>query len=140
MSFAPASAALAQAAAAPEARENVAQGNEQISGTVTLSAALNAKAGPTDTVFVLARAAQGPKMPLAVMRKQVKDLPLKFTLDDSMAMSPQMKISSFDQVVVVVRVSKSGNAMPQPGDLQGMSAPIKPGTNGLKVSIDTVVQ
>ena len=131
---------LAQAAAAPEARENVAQGNEQISGTVTLSAALNAKAGPTDTVFVLARAAQGPKMPLAVMRKQVKDLPLKFTLDDSMAMSPQMKISSFDQVVVVVRVSKSGNAMPQPGDLQGMSAPIKPGTNGLKVSIDTVVQ
>ena len=131
---------LAQATAEIEAPQSAAPGNERISGTVTLSSALNGKAAPTDTVFVLARAAQGPKMPLAVMRKQVKDLPLKFSLDDSMAMSPQMKISSFDQVVVVVRVSKTGNAMSQPGDLQGMSSPVKPGSNGLKVSIDTLVQ
>lgn len=133
-------AKLAQADTAPETKQNVAQGNEHISGTVTLSSALNGQVSPTDTVFVLARAAQGPKMPLAVMRKQVKDLPLQFSLDDSMAMSPQMKLSNFDQVVVVVRVSKSGNAMPQQGDLQGMSAPIKPGSSGLKISIDTVVQ
>jgi len=131
---------VAQAAQEPEAKQSVAQGKERISGTVTLSSALNGKASPTDTVFVLARAAQGPKMPLAIMRKQVKDLPIQFALDDSMAMSPQMKLSNFDEVVVVVRVSKTGNAMPQPGDLQGMSSPVKPGSGGLKVSIDTVVQ
>ena len=131
---------MVQEAPAPEPKQNVAQGKERISGTVTLSSALSSKASPTDTVFVLARAAQGPKMPLAILRKQVKDLPLQFSLDDSMAMAPQMKLSNFDEVVVVVRVSKSGNAMPQPGDLQGLSNPVKPGTSGLKVNIDNLVQ
>jgi cytochrome c-type biogenesis protein CcmH len=133
-------AKVTQTAPMPEARQSVGQGKERISGTVTLSAALKAKTTPNDTVFVLARAAQGPKMPLAAVRKQVKDLPLQFTLDDSMAMSPQMKLSNFDEIVVVVRVSKSGNAMPEPGDLQGTSSTIKPGSTGLKISIDTVVQ
>jgi cytochrome c-type biogenesis protein CcmH len=77
---------------------------------------------------------------LAILRKQVQDLPIQFALDDSTAMAPQMKISNFDEVVIVVRVSKSGNAMPQPGDLQGMSSPVKPGSSGLKINIDTVVQ
>ena len=113
-------------------------GKEGITGTVVLSDALKAQASPNDTVFVLVRAAQGSKMPLAIVRKQVKDLPLKFTLDDSTAMSPEMKMSNFDQVVVIARVSKSGNAMIQSGDLQGMSATIKPGTKGLKLSIDKV--
>jgi cytochrome c-type biogenesis protein CcmH len=133
-------ARMARAEPEPETTQSVAQGKERISGTVTLSSVLSGKAGPTDTVFVLARAAQGPKMPLAILRKQVKDLPIQFALDDSMAMSPQMKLSNFDEVVVVVRVSKSGNAVPQPGDLQGISNPVKPGSGGLKVSIDTVVQ
>ena len=113
-------------------------GKEGITGTVVLSEALKAQASPNDTVFVLVRAAQGSRMPLAIMRKQVKDLPLKFTLDDSTAMSPEMKMSNFDQVVVIARVSKSGNAMTQPGDLQGISATVKPGTTGLKLSIDKV--
>jgi cytochrome c-type biogenesis protein CcmH len=112
---------------------------EAVSGTVSLSAALASKADPNDTVFVLARASQGPRMPLAVFRKQVKDLPLKFTLDDSMAMRPAMKLSGFDQVVVAARVSKSGMAMPMAGDLQGESAVINPGTSDLKIVIDKVV-
>lgn len=111
-----------------------------VSGTVSLSPTLVGKVSPTDTVFILARAAQGPRMPLAVFRKQVKDLPLEFTLDDSMAMQPQMKISGFDQVVVAARVSKSGGAMSQPGDLEGVSAAVQPGTKGLNIVIGTVVK
>lgn len=122
-----------------EKQAQAVQGKEAITGTVTLNDALKAQTNPNDTVFVLVRAAEGPKMPLAIVRKQVKDLPLKFTLDDSTAMSPQMKVSNFDQVVVIARVSKSGNALSQPGDLQGMSATVKPGTAGLKLSIDKVV-
>jgi len=125
-------------APAAEQAQAVQGGKEGITGTVVLSDALKAQASPNDTVFVLVRAAQGPKMPLAIVRKQVKDLPLKFTLDDSTSMSPQMKVSNFDQVVVIARVSKSGNAMTEPGDLQGMSATVKPGTTGLKISIDKV--
>jgi cytochrome c-type biogenesis protein CcmH len=131
---------LAQPEPAPQVVQSAAAGKERVSGLVTISAAIKSKANPTDTVFVLARAAQGPKMPLAILRKQVQDLPIQFSLDDSMAMSPQMKLSSFDEVVIVVRVSKSGTAMPQPGDLQGMSSPVKPGSSGLKINIDTVVQ
>lgn len=111
-------------------------GKERITGIVTLSAALKGQADPNDTLFVLARAAQGPKMPLAILRKQVKDLPFSFSLDDSMAMQPEMKMSNFDQIVVVARVSKSGNAMPQPGDLMGMSKPLALGSKGIKVDID----
>ena len=117
-----------------------ASGKERITGTVTLSAALKSKADPNDTLFVLARAAQGPKMPLAILRKQVKDLPLSFELNDSMAMSPQMKMSNFDQVVVVARISKSGAAMPQSGDLQGMSNPLALGSKGIKITIDQPIQ
>lgn len=110
-----------------------------ITGKVSLSRALADKVSPDDTVFILARAAQGPKMPLAVMRKQVKDLPLKFTLDDSMAMQPQLKLSGFPKVVVVARVSKSGSPMSQAGDLQGMTATIKPGAKGLNIVINSVM-
>lgn len=130
---------LEQIAPAQQASQAASAGQERVSGTVTLSSSLKAKADPSDTVFILARAAQGPKMPLAILRKQVKDLPVQFLLDDSMAMAPQMKLSSFDEVVVVARISKSGNAMSEPGDLQGMSKVIKPGSGGLKITIDSVV-
>ncbi|MBI1175336.1 MAG: c-type cytochrome biogenesis protein CcmI [Sideroxydans sp.] len=131
---------MAQAPAAPSQSKPAVPGKERITGTVALSAALKGEADPNDTVFILARAAEGPPMPLAVIRKQVRDLPYKFTLDDSMAMAPQMKLSNFDNVLVIARVSKSGNAMPQSGDLQGMSAPLKPGKTGLKISIDQEVK
>lgn len=131
---------LAQPAPVEKQQAAASGGKERITGTVTLSDAVKAHANPDDTLFVLVRAAQGPKMPLAIVRKQVRDLPFQFSLDDSMAMSPQMKMSNFDQVVVIARVSKSGNAMPQPGDLQGMSATLKPGKQGVKLSVDTLVQ
>lgn len=111
-----------------------------ITGKVSLSPALLAKAAPTDFVFILARAAEGPKMPLAVIRKQVKDLPVEFTLDDSMAMQPQMKLSGFDKVVVLARVSKSGTPMAQAGDLEGTAGIVKPGSKGLTITIDRIVK
>ena len=107
-----------------------------IGGTVSLAPALAAKASPTDTVFIFARAAEGPKMPLAILRKQVKDLPVSFTLDDSMAMAPNFALSNFASIVVGARVSKSGNAVPQSGDLEGLSPAVTVGARGLAVVID----
>ncbi|MFA6120737.1 MAG: c-type cytochrome biogenesis protein CcmI [Sideroxydans sp.] len=132
---------------APMALEQIApptqaasSGKERITGKVTLSDSLKGKYSPDDTVFVLARAAEGPKMPLAILRKQVRDLPITFELDDSMAMQPQMTLSSFDKVVVVARISKSGTAMPEAGDAQGLSQPMKPGAKGVNLKIDQIVQ
>jgi cytochrome c-type biogenesis protein CcmH len=130
---------LAQLSSGKAPENATASSATAITGNVSLSPALAGKVAPTDTVFILARAAQGPKMPLAVLRKQVKDLPLKFSLDDSMAMQPQLKLSGFEQVVVVARVSKSGTPMAQPGDLQGLTGSIKPGIKGLNIVIDSVM-
>jgi cytochrome c-type biogenesis protein CcmH len=103
--------------------------------TVSLSPALAKKAAPNDVVFIFARAAQGPRMPLAIVRKQVKDLPATVVLDDSNGMSTDMKLSSAPEVIVVARVSKSGMANAQNGDLEGMSAPLKAGTKAVTISI-----
>jgi cytochrome c-type biogenesis protein CcmH len=111
----------------------------KVAGQVRLAQALAASAAPTDTVFIFARAASGPPMPLAVLRKQVKDLPLDFTLDDSMAMAPNLKLSGFSEVIVGARVSRSGSATPASGDLQGLSRPVKVGATGVAVVIDTAV-
>ncbi|MCB1954288.1 MAG: c-type cytochrome biogenesis protein CcmI [Rhodocyclaceae bacterium] len=123
-------AAAATAAAAPVAG---------LSGTVALSPEITDKVSPGDTVYIFARAAQGPRIPLAILRKQVGDLPMQFTLDDSMAMTPNMRLSSFPEVVVGARVSKSGNATPQAGDFEAISAPVKSNTRGLDLVIATEV-
>ena len=140
-------AAAAPAASAvqpvPSAKDaTAATPGATIRGTVTLAAALRAKAAPEDTVFVFARPAEGPRMPLAIVRKQVKDLPFEFVLDDSTAMSPASRLSTQTRVVVNARISKSGDAMPQPGDLSGQSAPLAldpKGNTGLQIEISQVV-
>jgi cytochrome c-type biogenesis protein CcmH len=108
-----------------------------VSGTVELSPALASRVSPGHTLFVFARAAEGPRMPLAIVRHE-SSLPFAFKLDDSMAMSPQLRLSGFAQVVVGARLSRSGNATPQPGDLIGQSAAIVPGVAGVRVVIDQV--
>jgi cytochrome c-type biogenesis protein CcmH len=109
-----------------------------LSGTVELDPSLRAQVKDDDVVFIFARAVNGPPMPLAVLRKQVKDLPFAFTLDDSMSMMPNAKLSGFADVVVGARVSKSGNPMPAAGDLEGVSGAVHPGAKDLKIRIDSV--
>jgi cytochrome c-type biogenesis protein CcmH len=111
----------------------------KVSGVVSLDPSLQDKVSPNDTLFVFARAASGPRMPLAIIRTSVSDLPLEFTLDDSQSMNPQMKISRFDKVVVGARISKSGQAMPQSGDLSGQTGVVSLGSEDLKITIDGVV-
>jgi len=110
-----------------------------IAGRVDISPALATKVAPTDTVLIFARDVDGPRMPLAALRIEAKDLPKEFTLDDSMGMAPGAKLSGAAAVIVEARISKSGNALPQPGDFSGRSAPVKPRTAGVKVTIDQVV-
>jgi len=111
-----------------------------ISGRVSLSAKAQSQAGPDDTVFIFARAPTGSRMPLAIVRKKVSELPYEFTLDDSLAMSPAARLSGAQQVVVGARISKTGNAMPNPGDWQVLSAPMAVGASGVKLEISEQVQ
>lgn len=111
----------------------------KISGVAKLNPALSGQVAPSDTVFVFAKAISGPPMPIAVMRGQVKDLPIRFVLDDSMAMMPSMKLSNHDYVTVSAKISKSGNATPQRGDLKGEITPVKVGADNVQLVIDSVV-
>jgi cytochrome c-type biogenesis protein CcmH len=119
-------AAVQQPAAAP---------STAVSGRVELDPALRAQVADTDTVFIVAKAADGPRFPLAVLRKQVRDLPLSFTLDDTMGMMPGVKLSQFAQLVVTARISKTGNAIAAPGDLESPPHPAKPGDTQIQLRI-----
>lgn len=131
-------AASAKTAASKDQQAKDAAGS--VAGTVRLSPQLAARAAPDDVVFVFARAAEGPRAPLAVQRLQVKDLPAKFALDDRASMSPERPLSSSPVVIVGARISKSGNAMPTAGDLEGLSTPIKVGAQDVAITIDRVLQ
>lgn len=111
-----------------------------VSGVVKLAPELAAKVAPTDTVLIFARAADGPRMPLAILRKQARELPVTFKLDDTMAMAPGMSLSNFPQIVVGARISKSATATPQPGDLEGFSAPIANSAAGITVVVNNEVR
>jgi len=125
---------------APVAQATAAEASTaKVAGVVSLSPDLAGKVAPSDTVYIFAKAAQGPPMPLAAFRAQVKDLPIKFDLDDSMAPTPMAHLSDFSQVIVGARISKSGDPMPQSGDLQGVSNVVQVGSSGLQVKINSVV-
>jgi cytochrome c-type biogenesis protein CcmH len=109
-----------------------------ITGTVTLDPQLAEQVSAEDAVFIFARPAEGPPMPLAAQRVQVQDLPFQFQLDDSQAMTDQT-LSTAERVIVIARVAKSGQAMPRPGDLEGRSGVVAPGTHGLQIVIDRVL-
>lgn len=127
-------ATFAQAAAPAAAHGGV------LRGSVRLAPALAKLAAPTDTVFIYARAAEGPRLPLAILRHQVKDLPLDFELDDSSAMSPATRLSGFAKVVVSARISKTGQAMPSAGDLVGESAAVANSASGVSIEIAQVIK
>ncbi len=112
-----------------------AAGPAGVSGEVSLAPEVSGQVSPSDTVFIFARAANGPRMPLAILKKQVSDLPLRFSLDDSMAMAPNMRLSAFPQVIVGARVSRSGQAAPQPGDFEIVSEPVTSTSSDLKLVI-----
>jgi len=129
--------ASGRTATVPRTAQREGDASKAVRGTVRLSPALATQVSPEDTLFVFARAAGGPKMPLAVLKRQVKDLPLTFELNDSMAMTPGLELSSFPRVVIGARISKSGSALPQAGDLQGQSQAVAPGAKGVLVTIDS---
>ena len=132
-------AALAAADPAPASSAVVASNTVALNVTVKLDPKLAAKVRPADTLFVFARAVDGPPMPLAVARLKASDLPAKITLTDAMAMTPAMTLSKFPKVSVSARISKTGNAMPQAGDLE--SAPVEVATDSrapIALTIDRV--
>lgn len=112
----------------------------QVSGRVWLAADLRAKAPAQATLFLFARPADGSRMPVALLRKKVSDLPMSFTLDDSTAMVPNMGLSKLSKVIVVARISLKGDVTPAPGDLEGVSAPVPVGTSNLKLEITEVLK
>ena len=123
-------------AAAPSAPAAAAG---SVTGSVSVAPEIAARIKGSETLFVYARAENGPRMPLAIVRASARELPLKFALDDTQAMSPAMKLSGASAVRVEARVSASGNATPQAGDLVGTSAVVKPGARDVRIVVDKVV-
>ena len=128
------------AAATGDARKSASVDASAITGRVSLAPKLRDRVGADDTLFIFARAVDGPRMPLAVVRTTASDLPRDFRLDDSMAMTPAARLSAAGQVIVEARVSKSGSATPAPGDLRGTSAAVKPGAHDVSIAIDDIVR
>jgi cytochrome c-type biogenesis protein CcmH len=132
-------ATTGQDTGAADAAAPAAAGAGHLQVSVALDPALADKVAPDDTLFIFARAVQGPRMPLAIVRKRAAELPVTVTLDDSQAMSPAMKLSGFPQVAVGARVSKSGQAMPSSGDLEGSVSPVSTTGSEVSITIDQVV-
>ncbi len=117
-----------------------ASSDAALTGAVTLDPALLRQAAAMRTLFVFARSTSGPRIPLAVLRVDNPSMPMEFRLDDSLAMDPSRKLSTAGEVIVEARLSASGSATRQPGDLYGESIAVSPGASGLLLRIDRVVQ
>ncbi|MEJ2360717.1 MAG: c-type cytochrome biogenesis protein CcmI [Gammaproteobacteria bacterium] len=115
---------MALPSASDQNKQASANQGASVTAVIKLDAKYKSRVKPTETVFVYARAVNGPPQPLAAKRLQVKDLPAKVTLNDAMAMSPMNKLSDYAQVYIGARVSQSGNVMPSRGDLQGRSSSV----------------
>jgi cytochrome c-type biogenesis protein CcmH len=126
-----------QASAATAA--TVAAVAPRIEGSVAIADALQPKLANGATLFVFARAVNGPRIPLAIVRVPAGQWPYRFKLDDSMAMAPQLKLSGQPEVMLGARISVSGNATPQSGDLSGALGPVKVGARDVQLVIDSVV-
>lgn len=107
----------------------------RLSGVVELDPSFRSQVADSDIVYVFARAVDGPRFPLVVLRKQVKDLPFSFVLDDSMKMTPNVSLSKYPALIVGARISKSGSAMPEKGDLEGAISTILPDASNLRIRI-----
>ncbi|MEJ8816104.1 c-type cytochrome biogenesis protein CcmI, partial [Variovorax ureilyticus] len=125
------------APAAPVKAPVQSGGPEAITGRVTLGDKLPRTPAADETVFIYARAAEGPRIPLAVMKGRAGDLPLGFTLDDALAMRADHRLSGAGQVIVEARISQSGRAQPMQGDLIGSSGPVRPGARDVVIVIDS---
>jgi len=130
------SIAEAQALMSPGAAASSAQ--PFVTGRVTVAAALKDKVGPDDTVFIFARPTDGSRMPVAILKKRGRDLPLDFALDDTLAMTREARLSQHAQVMLGVRVSRRGDAIPVAGDLEGELGPVKLGSAGLVLELSRV--
>lgn len=115
----------------------VAVSGKNISGIVELNSDLKSRVKPDYIVMVIARA-PGARMPVAIMRAKAADLPLRFVLNDALAMTPDALISNLYEATLEVRISKSGQAKAEPGDLYSEIQTVKVGTGNLKVVVDQV--
>ena len=106
-----------------------------LAGTVALDPSLKGKVAPTDTVFVIARAPDGSSPPLAVKRYRVDELPVIFSLADGDAMMPERNLSRFGEAQITARISKTGDAMPQPSDIRSKPVSAKVGATNVKLEL-----
>ena len=141
LSVAPPSLPTSPGTSVAAAINSPAKPGVKVTGKVALAADVAGKLASGDTLFVFARAKEGPRMPLAVMRVPAPTagaFPVTFELTDAMAMAPGLMLSSFAEVVIEARISKSGNAQLQAGDLSGVTGVVKPGATGITVMIGKV--
>jgi cytochrome c-type biogenesis protein CcmH len=127
-------------AAGPADNGAAAAAGATVEGSVAIADAVKGSIAPGSVLFIYARPADGSRMPLAILREDAGKLPVRFKLDDSLAMTPQARLSLHSDVMLVARISKTGDATPKPGDITGTLGPVKVGARDLKLVLNEVVK